>query len=322
MRICLLTDEVIEDFNPAVHLKNYDWDYVTVKAPVRDFVRTISGEYQYNVYLNIYEGIDENENSGLKFVQALEEFNLCFTGADSRFYSVTREQMQAAAEANNLVFARGFHAETRNDLLQAGTLTYPLIVKHPNSFASAGLTRQSRVINIEELQAQFERNFAEFGSARIEEFIEGREMSCLVVENAGNPLLPFAYQPAEVQFPEGESFLHEAAKWYSWGVYVVPLQDELLAARVQDVARRFFLAMDGNGYARVDVRVRPDGEIVILEINPNCGILYYGPDDRSHADLPISWDKEGHAGFLDRIIRAAVKRRDLKREQKMKNPAD
>lgn len=322
MRICLLTDEVIEDFNPAVHLKNYDWGYVTVHAPVREFIRTISGENQYDVYLNIYEGIDENENSGLRFVQALEEFNLCFTGADSGFYSVTREEMQAAAEANNLVFARGFHAETPGDLLQAGSLTYPLIVKHPNSFASAGLTRQSRVTNIEELQTQFERNFAEFGSARIEEFIEGREMSCLVVENAGDPLQPFAYQPAEVQFPEGESFLHEAAKWYSWDVYVVPLQDELLAARVQDVARRFFLAMNGNGYARVDVRVRPGGEIVILEINPNCGILYYGPDDRSHADMPISWDQGGHAGFLDRIIRAAIKRQNGIRGLKTQSPAD
>jgi D-alanine-D-alanine ligase len=79
--------------------------------------------------------------------------------------------------------------------------------------------------------------------------------------------------------------------------------------------------MDGNGYARVDVRVRPNGEIVILEINPNCGILYYGPDDRSHADLPISWDKDGHAGFLDRIFRSALKRRDI-RAQKAKRPAD
>ena len=24
MRVCLLTDEVIEEFNPSVHLKNYD----------------------------------------------------------------------------------------------------------------------------------------------------------------------------------------------------------------------------------------------------------------------------------------------------------
>lgn len=312
MRVCLLTDEKIEDFNPTSHLKNYDWEYVTVAPPITEFISELARARQYDVYLNIYEGHDENENSGLRFVQALEALNLPFTGAESTFYRCTREEMQAAAEAHQIRFARGFHAETRGDLNQAGGLSYPLIVKHPNSFASMGLTKESCVTNFGELQTQFERMSKEYGSARVEEFIEGRELSCLIVENADDPKSPFAYSPAEVQFPEGETFLHEAAKWYSWDVHVVPLRDENLAARIQEVSRKFFLAMNGNGYARIDLRVRPNGEIVIIEINPNCGILYYGPDDRSHADLPISWDAAGHDGFLDRIFRTAIKRQALR----------
>lgn len=315
MRVCLLTDEKIDDFNPVGYLNNYDWDYVTVTPPITECISGLSRSRQYDVYLNIYEGHDENENSGLRFVQALENLNLPFSGAESRFYRCTREEMQAAAEANQIRFARGFHAESHEDLKQADGLAYPLIVKHPNSFASMGLIKESRVLNFEELQIQFARISAEFGSARIEEFIEGRELSCLVVENADDPNSPFVYPPAEVQFPEGETFLHEAAKWYSWDIYVVPLHDKFLAERIQDVSRRFFLALEGNGYARVDMRLRPNGEIVILEINPNCGILYYGPDDRSHADLPISWDPAGHDGFLDRIFRAAIRRQMMRREK-------
>ncbi|MEW6086021.1 MAG: hypothetical protein AB1607_15620 [Chloroflexota bacterium] len=312
MRICLLTDEVIEEFNPSIYLKNYDWEYVTVAPPIGEFISELSRSRQYDVYLNIYEGHDEIDNSGLRFVQALEILNLPFTGAESKFYRCTREEMQAAAEANRIRFARGFHAESSDDLKRADDLSYPLIVKHPNSFASMGLTKESRVTNLDELKIQFERMLQEYGSARVEEFIEGRELSCLVVENADDPTAPFAYSPAEVLFPEGETFLHEAAKWYSWDVHVVPLRDEVLAARIQDVSRKFFLAMEGNGYARIDLRVRPNGEIVIIEINPNCGILYYGPDDRSHADLPISWDAAGHDGFLDRIFRAAIKRQAMR----------
>ncbi len=315
MRVCLLTDEVIEEFNPSTYLKNYEWDYVTVEPPIVEFIRELSRSRPYDVYINIYEGHDENENSGLRFVQALEEMNLPFTGAESTFYRCTREEMQAAGEANQIRFARGFHAETDEDLKQADGLSYPLIVKHPNSFASTGLTKESCVTNFDELKTQFERMSKEYGSARVEEFIEGRELSCLVVENADDPKSPFAYSPAEVQFPEGETFLHEAAKWYSWDVHVIPLHDVPLAKRIQDVSRKFFLAMDGNGYARVDMRVRPNGETVIIEINPNCGILYYGPDDRSHADLPISWDAAGHDGFLDRIFRAAIKRQALRVEK-------
>ncbi|MCC6300057.1 MAG: hypothetical protein IT314_12220 [Anaerolineales bacterium] len=312
MRVCLLTDEVIEEFNPAVHLKNYDWDYVTVKPPIVDFIRDLARSRQYDVYLNIYEGHDENENSGVRFVRALEEVNLPFTGAEAKFYKSTREEMQAAAEAHGLAFARGLHAESANDLKQANALSYPLIVKHPNSFASAGLIKESRVTNSDELRTQFERMSQIYGSARVEEFIEGRELSCLVVENADDANSPFTYSPAEVLFPEGETFLHEAAKWYDWGVHVVPLQDEILAARIQDASRKFFLAMDGNGYARVDLRVRPNGEIVMIEINPNCGILYYGPNDRSHSDLAIMWDAGGHDLFLERIFRVAMKRQEMR----------
>lgn len=316
MRVCFLTDEVIEEFNPSVYLKNFDWDYVTVTPPVTEFIAELSRSRQYDVYLNIYEGSEEKENSGLQFVQTLEKLNLPFTGAESKFYRSTREEMQAAAEAHQIRFARGFHAESPDDLKQANALAYPLIVKHPNSFASAGLTKESRVMNPDELKFQFERMSKEYGSARVEEFIEGRELSCLVVENADDPESPFVYSPAEVQFPEGETFLHEAAKWYNFDIYVVPLNDDALTARIQDVSRKFFLAMEGNGYARIDLRVRPNGEIVIIEINPNCGILYYGPDDRSHADLPISWDAAGHDGFLDRIFRAAIKRRMIRANEK------
>lgn len=319
MRVCLLTDEVIDDFNPAIYLKNYDWEYVTVTPPITEFIGELSRSRQYDVYINIYEGHDENENSGLRFVEALEKLNLPFTGAESKFYRCTREEMQAGAEAHQIRFARGFHAESYEDLNQADGLSYPLIVKHPNSFASTGLTKESCVLNSDELNIQFERISKEYGSARVEEFIEGRELSCLVVENADDSNSPFVYPPAEVQFPEGETFLHEAAKWYSWDIHVVPLRDEILAARIQDVSRKFFLAMEGSGYARVDMRVRPNGEIVIIEINPNCGILYYGPDDRSHADLPISWDAVGHDGFLDRIFRAAIKRQAMRATMKTSN---
>lgn len=312
MRICLLTDEKIEEYNPAILLNGFDWEYVTVGQPVVEFINRFARDHSYDVYFNIYEGYDDKESSGLRFVQELERLNLPFTGAESKFYRSTREDMQRVAESVGLTFARGFHAGSSADLSQAETLSYPLIVKHPNSSASAGLTKDSRVTGFDDLVMQFENMASEYDSARIEEFIEGREMSCLIVENADDPASPFIYPPAEIRFPEGETFLHEDAKWNSWNVFVVPLEDKNLASRIQDVTRRFFLAMEGNGYARVDVRVRPNGDIVILEINPNCGILYYDPDDRSHTDLPISWTKEGHRGFLERIFHVATKRRDLR----------
>jgi len=307
MRICLLSDEKIEDYNPAKYLQNYEWDLVTVQTPVFEFLHDVSSRKQYDVYLNLFEGSDD-DNSGAELVRALEILNLPFTGADSKFYEPTREQMQAVAEANGIKFAKGFRANQEADLHQAQKLTYPLIVKHPNSYASVGLIPESRVNSFEELVIQFQRVIKDFGSARVEEFIEGGEVSCLVADNPDDFSEPYAYTPAEVIFPDGENFMHEEVKWFNWETFIVKLRNQDLLKPIQDVSKKMYLAMNGRGYARLDMRIRPNNELVILEINPNPGILYYGQDDRSTTDLPISWDKDGHDGFLDRIFRSAILR--------------
>ena len=61
------------------------------------------------MYLNLCDGALDEDRPGLDVIEALEALNLPFTGADSRFYSPTREQMQAVAEIQGVGFARGFH---------------------------------------------------------------------------------------------------------------------------------------------------------------------------------------------------------------------
>jgi D-alanine-D-alanine ligase len=89
------------------------------------------------------------------------------------------------------------------------------------------------------------------------------------------------------------------------------VKDLDLAKRLQDLGRRFYLAMGCTGYGRCDVRLRENGELVILEINPNGGILYraeeYGP-----ADYMILYDQGGYHGFFDRIFRSAIVRQKMR----------
>ena len=92
--------------------------------------------------------------------------------------------------------------------LAAKTLHFPLITKHPNSYSSIGLTKESRVETPSALRKQAERMIEAFGATLIEEFIEGREFSVLVVENADDEFQLFAYRPVEFIFPNGETFKH------------------------------------------------------------------------------------------------------------------
>ncbi len=310
MKVCILYDATFEELKPDDFLKGYDWEIVFVEPPSYDFLLDVSRKKHFDVYLNLCDGSMEEDRPGLDVVQALEALDLPFTGADSRFYNPTREQMQAVAEIQGIEFARGFHAESLRDLSDAKNLRYPLMVKHPFSYGSKGMTRESRVETPQQLRVQTERMLDEFGGARVEEFIEGSEFTCLIVDNPEDLSAPFAYPPAVVVFPEGETFLHTEAKWVEPTKFE-RLEDEALSARLQEMSTKMFLGLGGMGYGRTDIRMTSEGELVMLEINPNCAILYQ-PDEQGPADMPISFDPDGHSGFLDRIFRSAILRHQLR----------
>lgn len=309
MKVCVLYDPTFEPIRPDF-FNGYDWELVYVKRPSFDFLLDLSRRKQFDVYMNLCDGALDEDRPGLDVIEALEQLNLPFTGADSRFYSPTREQMQSVAEIQGIGFVRGFHATSLRDLSEAKKLKYPLMVKHPNSYGSEGMTRESRVETPAQLRAQAERLLELYGGARVEEFIEGPEFTCLVVDNPEDLASSFAYPPGMVVFPKGETFLHAEAKWVKLA-RIKRVKDSALSARIQDMSKKLFIGLGGVGYGRTDIRMNAEGELFILEINPNCAILY-PPEDQGPADVPITFDPDGHRGFLDRIFRSAILRHHLR----------
>ena len=318
MRVCVLSDEEISDFDPSPFMKDYDWEMVTVTAPVMNILRSLAGRNEFDVFLNLCEGYemdssDPLEYEGVDVVKGLEALNLPFTGADSKFFDPTREEMQAAAEKNKVSFVKGYQVKSVEEALGfVKNLRYPIMVKHPQSYGSTGMTRESRVDTSDQLRLQVERICSEFGAARMEEFIVGKEFNVLVADNPDDFSNPIAYPPAELIFPPGEEFWHVDVKWN----YDVPFDfkqvtDPSLLERLQDIAKRMYLAMGGVGYGRCDIRMNEQGELFILEINPNGGIMFM-PEEYGPADYMILYDKDGYKGFFDRLFRSAFVRQKMR----------
>ena len=166
--------------------------------------------------------------------------------------------------------------------------------------------RESRVDTPEQLIKQVERVCGEFGAARMEEFIVGREYNVLVVDNPQDPENPIAYPPAELIFPPGEEFWHTDVKWdYNVPFDFKEVTDPELAARLQDTAIRMYKAIDGIAYGRCDIRMNEQGELFILEINPNPAIMLQ-PKEFGPADYMILYDPGGYKTFFDRLFRVAL----------------
>jgi D-alanine-D-alanine ligase-like ATP-grasp enzyme len=312
MRICILTDEELVDFDPTPYMQGFDWELVTMTDPVMDVLRALDARQEFDVYLNLCEGYEKDDDAdweyqGIDVVRALEELNLPFTGATSKFFDPTREEMQAAADANHVGFAKGYQVKSVEEAERlVKNLRYPLMIKHPKSYGSTGMFKHSKVETPEQLHAQVERICGEFGAARMEEFIIGKEYNVLVMDNPDDFDHPIAYPPAELIFPPGEEFWHTDVKWdYDVPFDFKEVTDPELITRLHDITIRMYQAMAGVSYGRCDIRMTEQGELFILEINPNPAIMLK-PKEYGPADYVILYDPGGYKVFFERLFRVAL----------------
>ncbi len=270
----------------------------------------------FDVIINLCDGgWDEEGRAGIEVVQALERLNVPFTGASSDFYDPSRETMKMAAHAVGVKFPAYVKATQVEDAERAiAELRFPLIVKHPQSYGSIGLTRECRVVEPEALRREVKRMIEQYNGALIEEFIEGREFTVLVTEPRDETEIAWALDPIEFCFPPGESFKHFDIKYKGFAdVKAEPVTDAHLAARLREESCLCFAALNGSGYARLDFRMNANGEIFLLEINPYCGI-FFPFDGFGSADWVLANDPAGHHGFLEHLICCAFRRAEQRRK--------
>ncbi len=318
MRVCLLTNQHLDadpfpeddwPCDPRPFLPEADWELgVLDKETAVEQVVALTRR-GFDLFFNLCDGAWDEANPGIEVVQTLERMRLPFTGSNSEFYEPTREAMKRVCRAWGIDTPAHVVAHTAEDVERAaGSLRFPLFVKHPSSYASVGLTRESRVDDPAALRRQADRMMTAYGAALIEEYIDGIECTVLVAENPDDPMRPVTYKPIQYRFPDGESFKHSDMKWVDYAALeTAAVADAGLEARLRDAAARFFVGLRGSGYGRCDLRVDAEGRAFMLEINPNCG-LYYPPEDAGSADFCLLNDPAGHAGFTRLIVEAAFRR--------------
>ena len=156
MKICILdpsyenSDSPMKDYDPLSdvirHLEGHECEtaYIDKAKGVRQVVEL--SRRGYDVFINLCDGAWDEDRAGIEIVQTLERLGLAFTGATSNFFEPSRETMKKVChfwgiKAPAYVLA----VDAQGIELANKTLRFPLITKHPNSYSSIGLTKQSRV---------------------------------------------------------------------------------------------------------------------------------------------------------------------------------
>jgi D-alanine-D-alanine ligase len=182
------------------------------------------------------------------------------------------------------------------------SLGFPVFVKPCRAGSSVGI---AKVSTPGELDAAIDAARAHDPRVIVEAAIEGREIECGVLEGVdGGPAE--ASVVAEILVGGGHEFYDFAAKYLpdEGTDLAVPADvDEATSDRIRELACQVFDALTCEGFARVDFFLRPDGTVLVNEINTIPG---FTPTSM----FPLMWKASGldYPALVDRLVRTALAR--------------
>lgn len=183
-------------------------------------------------------------------------------------------------------------------------LAYPVFVKPANMGSSVGITKarnRGELINAVDHASQYDRKIL------VEQGIDNaREIECSVLGNHDNIR---ASIPGEI-IASNEFYDYDAKYVDGKSEAKIPADlPEETAKKVRGLAVRAFRALDGEGMARVDFLLGPDGELYINEVNTIPGFT-------SISMYPKLWQASGlsYAQLLDELVRLAIARAQEKKQ--------
>lgn len=145
------------------------------------------------------------------------------------------------------------------------TLGLPVFIKPARQGSSVGV---SKVTGEADYATALREGFKHDRVLLAEEFIEGREIECAVLEDAGGEL--FVSRPGEIVPAESHGFYSYDAKYIDadGALLKVPADlPEAVETDIRDTAAKAFRAIGCDAMARVDFFLRKDLTFVVNELN-------------------------------------------------------
>jgi D-alanine-D-alanine ligase len=248
--------------------------------------------------LNLCDGNELDGSPGVSVVRALEAAGVPFTGSTSCFYEITTCKVPMKVRLRDRGVSTAPFVPLRNlpeDLAGLDAkVGYPAFVKPEVSAGSGGIGLASLVYDaggvmarVSALLAGEDGGFYRRSGLFAERFVDGPEFTVFVIADRNAPGGARAYPPVQRLFhsalPPHERFLSYDRYWSEYKVesrlpegepfYRYGLAPARLGGRLADLAVRAFLALDGAGYGRVDIRLESRTDtLFVLEVNANCGL--------------------------------------------------
>ena len=293
----------IAEYTAVFKLLNIDWQWQPVNMTnYIEVVATIAKEKNKHVdipiVLNLCDGDEINGTPGVSVIKLLEKENIIYTGADEFFYTITTSKvpMKTAFDAAGVSNAAwtSFNGMNFSSSRVFKAIEAPIIIKPAVSGGSMGVGVKNVVGNEEDLSTLVKELLNGYHGWNLsadgfiaEQFITGPEYTVFICGSYNRPEDAVIFSPVERVFhpslPEKEKFLSFDRLWEIYetesempcqeNFYEYQLPQEELMDSLKQISWDAFVANNGMGYARVDIRMdKETKKLYILEVNAQCGI--------------------------------------------------
>lgn len=266
------------------------------------------------------EGYKNNPLMELHVPAILEMLNVPYTGAGPACLAAcyNKSWVSACAKEMDIPVPQEIWIDPSNQSAALPSI-FPAILKPALGDSSFGITQKAVVHNAVELMEYFEymKSILPNIPILIQEFLSGREYSVTIIGNEGTfevlPILEVDYSRLPPELPH---ILSYESKWEPTSPYWTNLRyhqaflEESKYRQIVDNSITLFERLECRDYARFDFREDSEGNIKLLEVNPNPGWCWDGKMNfmaeiagiKYHQMLEMivkaaqdRWKKSGHA---------------------------
>jgi D-alanine-D-alanine ligase len=260
------------------------------------------------------EGFNNDAFKELHIPALLEMHGIPYSGADPACLGLCYNKSIVRAIAASLDIPVPMETYFNPDDTSANLPSvFPAIVKPNFGDSSIGITKDAVVYSTDELVKYLTgiRDTLPGRAVLIEEFLSGPEYSIGVVGNPGLsyrilPPLEVDYSALEKGLPHilgyESKWMPDSPYWNQISHHEAKIDDET-RAKLFDYSNLMFERSGCKDYARFDFRTDSDGEIKLLEVNPNPGWCWDGK-----FNYMAGFEGLRYADLLKMIIEAAQER--------------
>jgi len=277
-----------------------------------EVIRGAVEQWKPHIAFNLLEEFDGVAVYDQNVVSYLELLRVPYTGCNPRGLMLARDKAlsKQVMSYHRIPYPDFMVVSPHRMVRRPKWLAFPLIVKSVSEEASLGISQASIVDDEDKLRERVAFIHDSVGTgALVERYIEGRELYVGVMGNAHLQVLPVWELVMDRMPEEANRIATERVKWSrkyqdKYGIRSGEAKNlpDGAAEKIQHLAKRVYRVLGLSGYARVDMRMDANGNVYVLEANPN-------PQIAKGEDFAASAEKSGLAyeAVLQRIINLGMR---------------